>query len=580
MKIARRALVLGLAGIFLFSISCKRRPVAPPVQHPPQAPSSASPTSKRTTPSPRQAEAPPLPPGTTPVSPPVENETVSEIPQTIRVGLATNVTEAQITARGQMFVETFLGNERPDQVANRKVTFTVRSPGIESAAAEDSALEDPPRGAAVYRIQVASFQDESRAQTLKRELAERLRVPVVIEFNPVLNTYRVRVGDCATRMEAESLGERLQDAGYLDGWVVSEDHSRVISTSVPSERFSGVAETLRVLNDQNLEMDSLPLAERSAAPTTVVRITPANPDDFLTYDNLAYRGTLELVENDRGLLNVVNVVGLDDYLKGVVPNEMPPAKFDALEALKAQAVAARTYALKNRGRFLRQGFEICATIACQIYRGVDSERPSSTEAIEATRGVVIEYRGHLIDAMYTSTCGGHTEDASNIFGSMDAPYLRGVLCPPENAPVINPRLVAVSGYRLHWNVRITREQLEQTLRKYLPLHELVDIEPLRYGVSRRVIELRVKGRKRSFILRGLEVKSALGLKDSLFTLKHEYGPDGKINAFDFTGRGWGHGVGLCQTGAYGLALLGEDYVSILKTYYSDVDVVQENTREN
>ena len=264
----------------------------------------------------------------------------------------------------------------------------------------------------------------------------------------------------------------------------------------------------------------------------------------------------------------------------MVSNEMPPSKFDAIEALKAQAVAARTYALKNEGRFRREGYQLCATIACQVYRGADSERPLSTEAVEATRGIVIEYHGELIDSLYTSTCGGHTEDAKNIFRTMDAPYLRSASCPPENASEIDPRLVEVSGYHLKWTVHVTRADLEKILRKTLPLDELVDLEPVEYGISSRVIELKVKGRKQNFTLKGLEVKSALGLKDSLFILDRERDRRGKIEAFVFIGRGWGHGVGMCQTGAYGLAREGQNFESILKTYYYNVDVVRENTREN
>jgi stage II sporulation protein D len=385
-------------------------------------------------------------------------------------------------------------------------------------------------------------------------------------------------------MEAGELGERLQEAGYADGWITSEEGIRgPVAVRPPENRPAlspNAAVTLEIQSENGGGLARITLPNPRVAPASIVRISAHDPQSLLTFDNLAYRGTIELVENSRGKLNVVNILDLDDYLKGVVPNEMPPSKFDAIEALKAQAVAARTYALKNEGRFRREGYQLCATIACQVYRGADSERPLSSEAVEATRGIVIEYHGELIDSLYTSTCGGHTEDAKNIFRTMDAPYLRSASCPPENAPEVDPRLVEVSGYHLKWTVRVTRADLEKILRKTLPLDELLDLEPVEYGISSRVIELKVKGRKRDFTLRGLEVKSALGLKDSLFILDRDRDRRGRIEAFVFIGRGWGHGVGLCQTGSYGLAREGLDFESILKTYYYNVDVVRENIREN
>src|SRR6185295_10910292 len=107
---------------------------------------------------------------------------------------------------------------------------------------------------------------------------------------------------------------------------------------------------------------------------------------------------------------IINALDLEDYLRGVVPNELSPVSFPQLEALKAQAVAARTYALRNRGQFQAQGYDICATPTCQVYKGASTENELSDRAVNETRGVVATWHGELINAMYTSTCGGHTED--------------------------------------------------------------------------------------------------------------------------------------------------------------------------
>ena len=128
---------------------------------------------------------------------------------------------------------------------------------------------------------------------------------------------------------------------------------------------------------------------------------------------------------------MVNVINLEDYLKGVVPNELSPDAFPQIEALKAQAVAARTYVLRNRGGYASRGYDICATPSCQVYRGKSTEKAMATQAVDDTRGTIASYQGSLINALYTSTCGGHTETGSNIFEGGGVPYLVGVSCAPE-----------------------------------------------------------------------------------------------------------------------------------------------------
>ena len=135
-----------------------------------------------------------------------------------------------------------------------------------------------------------------------------------------------------------------------------------------------------------------------------------------------YRGYLELIPASGGL-TVVNVVELECYLLGVVPSEM--CAWYPLDALKAQAIAARTYALKNIGRFSSQGFDLTDTASSQVYGGYCSEDPHSTRAVEETTGIVLTYNGDLIDAVYSSTCGGFTECASEAWGHA-VPYLRGI----------------------------------------------------------------------------------------------------------------------------------------------------------
>jgi stage II sporulation protein D len=148
----------------------------------------------------------------------------------------------------------------------------------------------------------------------------------------------------------------------------------------------------------------------------------------IRFQGTRYRGRLLVYLNDRGRLNVINEVALEDYLRGVVPREMGPEVYDSLEALKAQSVAARTYTLRNLGEFSQEGYDICATPRCQVYAGMDVEHPLTDQAIAETAGQVLSYNGELVDSLYSSTCGGHTENVEVIFPLKHEPYLRGVAC--------------------------------------------------------------------------------------------------------------------------------------------------------
>jgi stage II sporulation protein D len=140
-----------------------------------------------------------------------------------------------------------------------------------------------------------------------------------------------------------------------------------------------------------------------------------------------YRGRLlaRAVGSETLLINQIN---LESYLRGVVPVEMGPSQFPELNALKAQAVAARTYAVAHLGDHADEGWDLCDTPACQVYGGFDAEHRLSDRAVQETSGLIAVYEGQPIDAMYTSTCGGHTEDARELFESRDQPYLKGVPC--------------------------------------------------------------------------------------------------------------------------------------------------------
>jgi stage II sporulation protein D len=180
---------------------------------------------------------------------------------------------------------------------------------------------------------------------------------------------------------------------------------------------------------------------RSSAPLIFASSEGASAP--LRFNDRPYRGKIEVFANPRGALTVVNVIGLEDYVRGVVPNELSPGGYPAIEALKAQAIAARTYAMRNRGQFASEGFDLLPTIRSQVYRGLASEHPLSSRAVEETRGMVATYNGDPINALYTSTCGGRTENSENIFND-SVPYLRGRECAAEGKLALAPFIIKSS----------------------------------------------------------------------------------------------------------------------------------------
>jgi peptidoglycan hydrolase-like amidase len=655
---------------------------------------------------------------------------------------------------------------------------------------------DLPKGVvprSVFRLQVGSFATEEEADSLKDRLERLIPDPIVVSFNPDRNSYRVRAGQFERREDAGVLTDRLVGEGFSELWVAEEAapaSGKARLRLVDSRYYSQVTEVKSILI-------------RSALPGGTVEV-----------DGQPYRGTMEVrILGDS--LKVINQLGIEEYLRGVVPNEMGPGVYPELEALKAQAVAARTYLVANRGQFSDSGYDICDSPACQVYRGFGTEHPLTNQAVEETAGIIAGFNGGPIKALYTSTCGGHTEDAENIFSDLKLPYLKGVDCYPEVAPpsvlvgrddlpaeeagdatlgsaevgwlfvsgvvgpevfkkkalqeeadpeeslawwrkafvltgagsvpqgfrfkegsrlewgrfiveafgwkeranlALDPRdlpyilsardadqvpseeadtvafllrsgiftplpdgtlrirarpsraavlgwifriadrfqsidlrkghfraleggtirleskgagesyplaaapclyhllrgksypdatlLLAVGDpvtYHLNaagavdamlldassrgaaddrsssfysWEVRYTRQEMEDLIRKRVEVGRLADVAVTRRGVSGRVIQVKITGSRGTFFLNGFKIRTALGVRENLFTIERQVDPGGGIRAFTFSGKGWGHGVGLCQVGAYGMALRGESFDRILKHYYPGIELIR------
>jgi len=348
----------------------------------------------------------------------------------------------------------------------------------------------------------------------------------------------------------------------------------------------------------------------------------ADPSGITAIDSGRYRGVIEpFIRN--GIFTAVNIINIEDYLLSVVPSEMPAVWH--IEALKAQAVAARTYALTRLYIRLEDGFNLCDTVQTQVYRGVEVEHENSTRAVQETRGIMAFHNGYLINAVYFSSSGGHTENSENVWTN-SVPYLRGV------------REIFETEY-MQWSRSFTLQQLTHFMAQNG--HNIGTVTAVRYRhapASNRVIELTFVGTNGSVTYNNDAIRRAFrhsadgNLQSTNFIINNiqtanvappvpviqGYVQDGYINVVDvngvtrrvavsdissifggnalikqytvppavpapvqttvtspsivINGRGWGHGAGMSQFGARGMAEAGFTFRQILQHYYTDIEV--------
>lgn len=640
-----------------------------------------------------------------------------------------------------------------------------------------------------YTIQVAHAKNKKEAEIIAQDLKLKIEQKVYVRQTAedgFFGRFKIIVGDFINREDALNYIGKLSEHGIEDAWILREE----ITNEEPKPLWIMVDDEFKSLSDN-----------------TELYFIPSNPQSYLSYKGRDYRGILTLKAYSRGIV-LVNTLYIEDYLKAVVPSELSPYDFPELEAQKAQAIAARTYAIRNMDSYDDLGFDLCDTPKSQYYLGMNAEHPISNQAVRETKGEAAVYKGKLINALYTSTCGGRTEDVENIFSGPALPYLRSTSCvyekqrewqiksnksfvplyvrgenislevaslislgviPSKMRPDFFNKSISVleaeswlrkasallgkrnnvnknvskkssfslemfvdmvidmfawqgrvdnlllesdkdfilknreewsektegnaayliqsgilpsfdqvgSSHRVltrgevilylwkvmqsyksftkegifkvkhedkielgmeedtlqlvlssdiflirnyngiysfvsqlevlggekvkwienegkvllieiiyppysnildrsstyhNWQERISREDLSKKINQYYPVGELEDIVPQKRGSSKRVIELLIKGSNPSVLVKGLRIRRVLGLRDTLFIIDREFDEAGKVKYFTFRGKGWGHGVGLCQIGAFGMAQAGADYKEILKKYYHGIKI--------
>lgn len=328
-----------------------------------------------------------------------------------------------------------------------------------------------------------------------------------------------------------------------------------------------------------------------------------------------YRGQIELVRAKDGYFYIVNSLGVEQYLKGVVPNEMP-VHF-GLEALKAQAVAARNYVLSPRVK-ANPNYDVVDSVASQVYFGANTEKDLSNRAVEETKGIVATYNWELILALYSSTAGGYTENYENafsdpktkVFPAQPKPYLKGVPDyddfgildnedAAENFYTSKPQSFDNKSSYYRWEREWTPEELQREVQNHIAaqsaagfihpsvakgeiIGQITGLNVLQRGVSGKIMKLEIQTENGNYIvekelvIRRLFTVKGNALPSANFVIKQEYDENGDLQKIKIYGGGYGHGVGLSQYGAgYMATHLNKSYEEILKHYYSGISLSTE-----
>jgi SpoIID/LytB domain protein len=358
----------------------------------------------------------------------------------------------------------------------------------------------------------------------------------------------------------------------------TQGHPEVFLTSqVQSER----NQAAWIVNGYRYHRDSLKIT----SGTGVIQV-----------NEVPYPGSLELQPNSYGSYTLVNGVTIEDYLRGVVPYEIgagaPPS------AVEAQAILARTYALRNLRRFAIDNYQLCADTQCQVYRGWLEPFPRTDQAIRNTRGLVLTHANRLVDAVYSSTTGGVTAAFEDVWDGEPRPYLQPVVDamagrwdlsqkPLSDEANLRLFLQQTQGFNelgwdyFRWQIPATLQTLKTDLKGYLTKRKhpqanfetIVDLRVQKRAPGGRVQELVINTDQGPIVLQKDQIIQAFSAPNSLlFYLNPIRDGNQTLTGYTFVGGGLGHGVGLSQTGSYHLADLGWSSARILGFYYPNTEL--------
>jgi stage II sporulation protein D len=286
-------------------------------------------------------------------------------------------------------------------------------------------------------------------------------------------------------------------------------------------------------------------------PVPYFHLRISNTHGILKVNEKGFRGRVEVIREDGNSLLVINELNLEDYLVGLLNQEIS-SKWDR-EALKAQAVAARTYALFQKEERKDSLYQLESTVMDQVYNGSDSEDQPSLQAVRETAGEVIFYQSEVFPAFYHSCCGGKTEPARLVFQN-GSPLLQSVAC-----------RFCSDFPRYFWEFKLSHEEIRKRFKaEGYQIEKIKDVKVTKRSENNRVIEILVKGKGGDITLTGNDLRRILGferLRSTNFIVKNFR------NSTQFLGIGYGHGVGLCQWGTKKMAESGYTYAQIIHHYY-------------
>lgn len=282
----------------------------------------------------------------------------------------------------------------------------------------------------------------------------------------------------------------------------------------------------------------------------------------------SYRGDFEIILNPKNIntFHIINNVMLEEYLRGVVPSESPSTWPE--ESLKAQALAARTYAVANWNKRKEDGFDLADTVADQVYNGISAETQLTDKAIKETEGKIIIFNGKPINALFFSCSGGYTDSAMEVW-NIDLPYIQPVQDFDYKAP------------KYKWEKTYSNSDIKKALLKLnVNIGNILEIEPIEFTQQKRVKKIKFRGTNGEEIIDSNKFRMALGLNSTLWSVKAN--KNKKFNllsknypkSFTFNGGGWGHALGMSQWGARQMAEDGKSYEEIIKHYYKGIEIVK------
>lgn len=519
-----------------------------------------------------EAEAPPPPSVSKPPRPIVPERKeglVIHLPTRVRIGVMEEQVNISLAGQGLLV--------NGEKIEGDSVSFSLRE-------SQPSKL--------IYRIVVGTFRpsnpeveglaDSWREKGYQVTLKERGNL-FSGDSQTVLDNRVIWL--CLGRFEEKEEAEVFRDRLYEEGrqcWILEELGESSIGKIDMLDQTGSLVETYPP-----------PILITSDNPIKVKEVEHGQGYSWGGREDREFRGLIEITLDKRGKLCLVNELDLEDYLKGVLPYEISSKA--PLEALSAQAIVARGETLtKFEKKHLVDPYHLCASQHCQVYGGLGRMTASVREAVERTAGEVLMYEGKIVDTVYSANCGGHTESNENVWASSPDPCLRGIpdfdpeevdfpniitekvlkewLTTTPRAYCYNPESNKPEKFR--WKVEYSAEEMNRLINRDKERGTIKDIIPLERGVSGRLKAIRIVTDQEIFtVYKELPIRQLLGnLRSAAFMVEIKRDSKGNPLSFCFTGGGWGHGVGMCQTGACGMAERGKSYQEILHHYFGKAEV--------